>query len=117
MKYAPCESAFPLNVLLDVPTARILRFSDIKAGEDRRDGDRKGVHSEEPPGTYPICSRGVETPGHLVYKGDRGMLLLYAPSPKSEIGDGVESLRIDFAVLQESFWFECSGVGVDFLVS
>ncbi len=42
---------------------------------------------------------------------------MYRPSPDSEIGHGVEGLRIDFPILQESFGIEGVGIRVIFFVS
>lgn len=64
-------------------------------------------------------------PGHILYDVDTSQIErrlgwrgnLYEPSPESEIGDGVESLGVDFTAFQKSFWIERVGVGVVFLVS
>ncbi len=69
------------------------------------------------PGHILFVAEVVEMHVDGVHEVDKAMLILYAPSPKSEIGDGVEGLRIDFAILEKSSRVECARIRVDFLVS
>lgn len=61
-------------------------------------------------------SMAKKRPGHILH----GMFQMLndvrlpknAPPPEPEIRRGGECLRIDFTVLQKSFWIESAGVGV-----